>query len=123
MDLRDLFTLTDYTFLTLASGAGGNKVVSETPAQGVIKFRDGMVQEGGREAHTSQATIHILPDEPFIAAVGGHQSLVGHGIRAEGTDYRIEGVKVGTDFEDGSIAFYLCTLKREALWQSALPLE
>lgn len=123
MDFRDLFSTTNYTFLQLQSGAGGNKVVAETAAVGVIKYRDGMVQEGNREAHTSQTTLHMAPDEPFINAVGGHLELVGHGVRAEGEDYRIEGVKVGRDFENGSIAFYLCTLKKESLWASELPLE
>lgn len=119
----DLFTPTSYTFLELASGTGGNQVVAETPATGIIKYRDGMVQGANAEAYASQTTLHMRPDEPFISTVGGHLALVGHGIRAGGDDYRIDGVTVGHDFDDGSVAFYLCTLKKEALWASALPLE
>lgn len=123
MDLRGLFTTSDYSFLELKSESG-NKIVSETPAKGIIKFRDGMVQDGNREAYSSSTTIKIFPDEPFISTVGGHLKLVGHGIRAEDVTYRIEGVKVGTDFENGSIAFYQCTLKKSSLsWASSLPLE
>lgn len=123
MEVFDLFTTSDYTFLELASGSGGNRVVTETAANGIIKHREGMVQDVNREAYASQATIHIRPNEPFIDAVGGHLKLVGHGVRAEGDDYRIEGVKVGKDYDTGSIGFYLCTLKKESLWSSELPLE
>lgn len=123
MDLWNLFTTTSYTFLKLESGSGGNKVVGETAATGVLKHRDGMQQGSNSEAFTSQSTLHIRPTEAFIAEVGGHQALVGHGIRAEGTDYRIEGVTQGKDFDTGQVEFYRATLKRESLWASELPLE
>lgn len=120
----NLFTTTDYTFLELSSGIGGNKVVTETTGNGILKHRTGMVQEVGTETLTSESTLHIRPSEAFISTVGGHSQLVGHGIRAEGKDYRIIGVTAGTDFDSGSIEFYRATLKREALWdESEFPLE
>lgn len=123
MDIFDLFETTSYTFLRLQPVAGGNKVVSEVVTTGIVKHRDGMVQEGGREAYTAQTTLKIRPEEPFIEAVGGHQKLVGHGIRLDGTDYRIDGETVARDYDTGSIDFYRVTLKRASTWQSALPLD
>ena len=124
MDVFELFETVPYDFLELKSGTGGYKIISGATTSGVIKYRDGMVQEANREAHTSQTTLHMRPDEPFINAVGGPFELVGHGVRVEGEDYRIEGVKAGTDFENGSTAFYLCTLKKASLWAaSSSPLE
>lgn len=123
MDVFNLFPLTDYTFLELESGAGGNRAKTETPTSGILKFRSGMVQDGRGEAYVSASTLHMRPSEPFITALGGYLKLVGHGVRAEGDDYRIEGVKVGTDPDTGAVAFYLCTLKKESLWASSLPLE
>jgi hypothetical protein len=123
VNVFDLFETVPYEFLELKAGSGGQHVINTTATTGVIKYRDGMVQEGNREAHTSQTTLHMRPDEAFINAVGGDLKLVGHGVRAEGADYRIDGVKAGRDFEDGSTAFYLCTLKKVSLWASSLPLE
>lgn len=123
MDPFTLFTTADYTFLELAQVAGGNKVVAETNTDGVIKYRDGLATAFATgETYQSASTLHMRPDEPFIAALGGHLKLVGHGIRAGGDDYRIEAVRVGTDFETGQTMFYHCTLKKESLWASALPL-
>jgi hypothetical protein len=121
MDLFSLFTATSYTFLELSQGTGGNSVVKETAATGVIKYRDGMVQTANTESVQSDATIHIRPDEPFISEVGGQ--LIGHGIRADGEDYRIVGATTGQDYDLGVTQFYRCTLKKESLWVSALPLE
>jgi hypothetical protein len=122
MDLFSLFTTTSYSFLELKTGPGGNRIVKQTPATGIIKHRSGMVQDPRGETKTAQSTIHIRPAEAFIEAIGGHQSLVGHGIRADGVDYRIESATPGTDPDTGLVEFYLCKLKREALWQSASPL-
>lgn len=118
-----LFTTTSYTFLELDQGTGGNKVVSETASTGIVKLRDGMTQDGNAESYTSSSTVHIRPTEPFIAEVGGHLKLVGHGMRIGADDYRIEGVTEGKDFDTGEVSFYRATLKKERLWESALPIE
>lgn len=121
----DLFTLTSYTFLQLDNGMGGNKVVSETETIGIVKLRDGMVQTDNMETREATSTIHVKPDEPFLAALDGN--LVGHGVRCEknSTDavYRIESQVEGFDFDTGTLEFIKVTLKRESLWQSDLPLE
>lgn len=121
--LFDIFELTDYTFLQLESGAGGNKVVASTDTTGVFEGQAGLVQSGNAEAYAGQSVMHIRPDEPFVSLLGGFRGLVGHGIRVGNDDYRIEGVTVGTDFDEGSIEFYRATLKKESLWASTLPLE
>lgn len=118
----DLFTTTNYTFLQLDSGSGGNKVVEEYEANGIVKLRDGMVQVDNMEAFDSTSTIHIRPDESFVTALGGN--LVGHGVRVNDQDYRIEGQVEGYDFDTGELEFYKVTLKRESIWdESDLPLE
>jgi hypothetical protein len=123
----DLFQTTDYTFLQLDSGVGGNKIVEEYEANGVVKLRDGMVQEDNVEAFESTSTVHIRPSEPFVATLGGN--MVGHGVRVEKDNhepenYRIIGQVEGYDFDLGQLDFYRVTLKRESIWaESDLPLQ
>lgn len=118
----DLFDTSPYTFLLLESGSGGNKILEEVEATGIVKLRDGMVQVDNMEAFDSTSSVHIRPDETFISSLSGN--LVGHGIRVNGVDYRIEGQTVGKDFDSGQIEFYRVTLKRESIWEpSDLPLE
>lgn len=117
----DLFTTTDYTFLQLESKSGGNIVVAETVANGIVKLRDGMTQADNVEAFASTATVHIRPTEPFVASLNGN--LIGHGIRHDSVDYRIEGQVEGYDFDLGKLTFIKVTLKRESIWdESSLPL-
>lgn len=123
----DAFTTEPYTFLTLASGTVGNKIVSETSATGIVKLRDGMVEADGVEARDSTSTLHIRPNEPFLTALDGN--LVGHGVRVQSGDgspveYRIIGQTVGRNYESGTIEHYRVTVKKESLWdESELPLE
>ena len=127
MDPFALFDNAPYTFLQLDSGVGGNKVLTEWEAEGIVKLRDGMVQSDNVEAYVSTSTVHIKPTEPFVALLNGN--LVGHGIRAvnsaaEPVTYRIEGQIEGMDFDTGNLAFYKVTVKKESLWDgSNLPLE
>ena len=126
MAIFDLFTTTNYTFLQLSSGSGGNKVDAEYEANGIVKLRDGMTQVDNMEAFDSTSTIHVRPSESFLATIGGN--LVGHGVRVlkdnhDEATYRIIGQVEGYDYDLGSLEFYKVTLKREALWQSDLPLE
>lgn len=126
MAIFDLFTTTNYTFLQLSSGSGGNKVDAEYEANGIVKLRDGMTQVDNMEAYDSTSTIHVRPSESFVATVGGN--LVGHGVRVlkdnhDEATYRIIGQVEGYDYDLGSLEFYKVTLKRESLWQSDLPLE
>jgi hypothetical protein len=125
MALFELFTTTDYTFLELEQGAGGNKIVSETDTEGIVKLRDGMVQSDNMEQRQATSSIHVRPTESFIADVSGN--MVGHGIRVSKNgleaEYRIESQTEGFDFHTGELEFYRITLDRESIWQSNLPLE
>lgn len=125
MDVFSLFTTDNYTFLQLASGSGGNKVVKETEANGVVKLRDGMVQVDNIETKDSDASVHIRPSETFLAEVANQ--LVGHGLRitknGETDDYRIIRQVEGFDFDNGTWNFIRVELRREKLWEEpSLPL-
>lgn len=120
----DLFQETAYTFLRLTQGgARGNSVKESHSTTGVFKDRTGMVQNNNLETVQSDATLHIHPDEPFIAElqaiVGGNEFLVGQGIRATKNgftqDYRISGQKEGFNYDTNTLEFYLLTLKAESL--------
>ena len=123
----ELFANAPYTFLQLEACSGGNSIVQETSAYGIVKLRDGMVQSDNMETRNSDSTIHIKPSEPFVATVAGN--MVGHGIRAVNYDgklvtYRITGQTEGMDFDTGKLEFYRVTLKKESIVScpSALPL-
>lgn len=118
MDVFEVFQETAYTFLQLAQGGvRGNSVVSQTATTGIFKERNGMLQNNNLETIQSDATLHIHPNEPFIAAAGGN--LVGHGIRCQknGYDqtYRIIGQVEGYNFDTNVLEFYRLTLKAESL--------
>lgn len=120
MDIWTTTSTTSYTFLKLSQGGvRGNKSAQSFSATGIFKERNGMVvNQTNLEAVKSDATIHIRPDEAFLAAVGGN--TVGHGIRASkngapAQDYRVIGQVEGYDFVLNRVAFYRLTLKAEAL--------
>lgn len=120
MDVFQTFTTTSYTFLELSSGGIlGNTVKSQQNATGVFKERNGMTQYlENMETKDSDATLHIRPDEAFLASVGG--DTVGHGVRvaknnASPQNYRIIGQVEGYNFHSGVLEFYRLTLKAESL--------
>lgn len=107
MDIFDAFELTPYTFLEIESGAvEGNIIKSQTQALGVFKLRAGITKSGTQTTEESTATLHIRPDESFIA-----NGLKGNGIIVEGESYRIEGVTGGDNFETGEREHYTLTLQ------------
>lgn len=113
MDIFRLFTNTAYTFLKIVQVVEGNKVETEYEAVGVFKLRDNMTASDDLEISTGNATIHIKPNETFLADVGG--VLTGHGVRVDGIDYRITGFSEGKDFDTGEVEFYRAELKRESI--------
>lgn len=127
MSVFNLFNTTDYTFLQLVSKSGGNAIVEEFEANGIVKLRDGMIQTDNMEQREATSTIHIRPSEPFVGTLGGN--LVGHGVRVakdnhEATEYRIQSQVEGYDYDSGQLEFYRVTLERESIWdESDLPLE
>jgi hypothetical protein len=113
----DLFATSNYTFLQLEKQLVGNVIKAEYEATGIVKLRDGLNVSDNMEVFDSSSTIHIRPNEPFVATLNG--KLVGNGIRtADGVTYRIEGQLEGKDFDTGAIEFYKLTLKREDYGQS-----
>jgi len=117
------FSNVPYTFLEIAQGVEGNKILNETNATGIFKNRSGMVQlDNMEQVANTDATIHIQPHESFIASV--NNQLIGHGIRVNNVEYRITGESEGKDFDTGQVAFYRLTLKKESfVWQAETPLE
>jgi hypothetical protein len=119
MDMFQTFTNTSYTFLELNNGGIlGNTVKSFQDALGVFKERNGMNQNENMETVSSDATLHIRPNEAFLATVGGN--TVGHGVSVEKNNaspqtYRIIGQVEGYNFHTGVLEFYRLTLKSESL--------
>lgn len=127
MGVFDLFTTTNYTFLQLASVAGGFNIVEEYEANGIVKMRDGMLSSEDYEQREATGTIHIKPTEAFVEDLGAN--LVGHAVRVTKGDYstatyRIIGQVEGFDYDTGEVEFYTVTLKPEEAWEtSELSLE
>lgn len=124
----NLFNTNPYTFVILEKELIGSVATTEYEAEGVIKFRDGEVVSNNAETFSSSATLHIKPDEPFIALLNGN--LLGNGVRivdeaGETEDYRIIGQSIGKDFDTGNVEFYKVTLQKENIveWDSESPLE
>ncbi len=123
----NLFNTNAYKFLILEKELIGSVATTEYDAEGVIKFRDGVVTGDGAETFESTATLHIKPNEPFIALLDGN--LLGNGVRIEDEagetqDYKIIGQSIGKDFDTGNVEFYKVTLQKENIveWDSESPL-
>lgn len=91
----------------------GNHITAVHEAYGVFKRRESMIQSNNQELRESASTLHIHPEEPFIAniTVDGKILLVGHGVRVNGVDYEIIGDTGGQNFDDGDLEHYTLTLK------------
>lgn len=110
----DLFDEVPYQFLEVSrGGVYGNRITAVHDATGVFKRRNGKLQSNNQELRQSASTLHIHPDEPFIAniTVDGKILFVGHGIRVGGVDYEIAGDTGGSNFDDGEIEHYTLTLR------------
>lgn len=124
MDVFSVFKTTPYTFLELAQGGVlGNTIISQTVTDGVLKKREGMVAGTDAETRQSDTTLHMRPDEPFLAqlladAEDKENFLVGHGVRAtkhgHRYTYRISAQKEGFNFDTNVLEFYYLTLKAES---------
>jgi len=117
------FVTSPYTFIQTEAVNGGYRSVAEYEANGVIKHRDGKLLNGRQESYDTQTTLHIRPSEPFIDAVGGAKELVGHFIKIDGEEYRINAVTTGANFGSGVVEHYRATLEKANLWVSELPLD
>ena len=102
----DLFGSDDYKYLvTESSSIAGDVIKSATAHKGIFKLRDGMV-EGERELRTSDATLHVHPQDYTNA-----KDLVGNGILHNGVFYEIVGCTAGTNFNTHTVEFYRLTLQ------------
>lgn len=110
MDVFDVFKSVPYTFLQIQrGGVAGNTIVSETSATGVYKQRGQFVRGENSEQKDSNATLHIRPEEPFIATY--EQDLIGHGIEVNGNTYEIIEFTGGMNFDTGVMEHYTATLQ------------
>lgn len=106
MTVFDVFGSVSYEYLlTGSSTIEGDVILSATPHQGVFKLRNGMV-EGDRELRTSDATLHVHPED-----YEDPETLVGNGILYDGVFYEIVGCTAGTNFDTHEVEFYRLTLE------------
>ena len=106
MTVFDCFGSVSYKYLVIGSSTiNGDKILSATEHQGIFKLRDGMVQ-GERELHTSDATLHVHPED-----FTNPEELVGNGILYDGVFYTIVGATAGTNFNTHTVEHYRLTLE------------
>lgn len=102
----DYFGSVEYKFLeTTSSTVRGDVILSATEHEGIFKLRDGMV-EGDRELRTSDATLHVHPED-----FESPEDLVGNGILYNGVFYEIVGCTAGTNFDTHEVEHYRLTLE------------
>jgi hypothetical protein len=110
----DVFESVPYQFLEVSrGGVYGNRITATHDAYGVYKRRNEKIQVNNQELRQSAATLHIHPDEPFIAniTVDGKILFVGNGIRVDGVDYEIVGDTGGDNYDEGKREHYTLTLQ------------
>lgn len=106
MTVFDCFGSVSYQYLLTAhSTIAGDIIESATTLSGIFKLRDGMV-EGDRELRTSDATLHVHPED-----FEHPEALVGNGILYGGVFYEIIGCTAGTNFNSHEVEFYRLTLE------------
>lgn len=106
MTVFDCFTSVEYKYLLTAhSTIEGDVIQSATTYMGIFKLRDGMI-EGDRELRTSDATLHVHPED-----YANPDALVGNGILYGGVFYEIVGCTAGTNFNTHEVEFYRLTLE------------
>ena len=102
----DYFGSVSYKFLVTGSSTiKGDVILSATEHEGIFKLRDGMV-EGDRELRTSDATLHVHPED-----YESPEMLVGNGILYDGVFYEIVGCTEGTNFDTHEVEHYRLTLE------------
>lgn len=106
MTVFEVFGSVEYTYLlTGSSTVEGDVIISSETHQGIFKLRDGMI-EGDRELRTSDATLHVHPED-----FEHPENLVGNGIFYNGVFYEIVGCTAGTNFDTHEVEHYRLTLE------------
>lgn len=112
LDIFSTFRTTPYTFVVYnQTSIYGNKGTSTFEADGVFKLRRGLSSTSIGENPNSTATLHIRPSEAFRS---GLSTLVGHGIRVNGKEYRIMGETEGFNYTNNVLEHITLTLQVEA---------
>lgn len=106
MDVFSVFESTPYTFLLIDNGLAGKNIVSRTESTGVFKLRNGLNVNNDQETKSSDATLHIRPEETFVST-----GLTGHGIEVQGRTYEIVGTTEGKNFDNGLTEHWRVTLQ------------
>ena len=102
----DVFGSVSYKYLlTGSSTIEGDVILSANELTGIFKLRNGMI-EGDRELRTSDATLHVHPED-----FEDPESIVGNGILYDGVFYEIVGCTAGTNFNTHKPEFYRLTLE------------
>ena len=102
----DHFGSVKYKFLkTTSSTVKGDVIIGSQEHEGIFKLRDGMI-ESERELRTSDATLHVHPED-----YSGPDELVGNGILYDGVFYGIVGCSGGTNFDNHELEHYRLTLE------------
>lgn len=126
VSIFDYFATEEYTFLRVAPGVKGLKILEEYEADGVFKIRGGMsssnIETPTAHASPHSAWIAIKATESFVSDL--EAEMVGHCIRVSRTpyetlDYRIIEQAEGYDWDANELDFYKLTLKRETLWDQS----
>lgn len=103
----EAFQVTPYEFLEINRGTIVGDVIANTvQSYGVFKLRNGMNVSNDQETKSSDATLHVYPDEAFVST-----GMVGHGIRWQGREYEIVGVTEGRNFDNNDVEHYRLTLQ------------
>jgi hypothetical protein len=110
MTVFDVMDLTPYTFLQIQRGGiTGNTIVLTQEATGVFKLRSNFVRGENAETKESSATLHVKPEETFLAEFSN--SLIGHGILVFDKQYEVVGQTGGMNYHDGVMEHYTLTLQ------------
>ena len=106
MTVFDCFGSVEYKYLlTGSSTVNGDVILSATAHEGIFKLRDGMI-EGDRELRTSDATLHVHPED-----FDDPKAIVGNGVLYNGVFYEVVGCTAGTNFNSHTVEFYRLTLE------------
>jgi hypothetical protein len=128
MSVFTAFKSKPFKFLRLKTSVNGKTIDEIYDTTGIIKLRD--MQSGSEvKTKTSETTIHIKPDEPFVGDLKGF--LVGHGVRVgqgskDPVDYEILAQTYGYNYETNELEHIRVVLQKVeiATWEtSQLPIK
>lgn len=106
----DVFAEVSYTFLSISRGnVYGNRITGRRELKGVFKLKNGMTSTNNMELMDADATLHAHPEDFAQEEIN---SLIGQGVEVNGTQYSIEGISAGTNFDNGVIEHLYMRLQK-----------